>query len=183
MPLSITFRVDVYGRPKLQVRLRWFFGLLDKELRKGKKKPEAEKEAVEEKKKPRKKRANIKLVWSLLRTRGLFRKIREFLVGILRQIKIRDLEIDCRVGLDTPADTGLLFAVVGPASVFLSSTFPERIRVQPSLVDETVFEGYLHGAVWLRPVQLAAPVLGFVFSLPALRVVKTLIESKWKKRR
>ena len=189
VPLGITLRLDVYGRPKLRLKLTWLFGLVGKEVSKGKKKPE-KKEKPEEKKvmvegrpKPRGRRRGAKLIFNLLRTKGLPRQIKNLVTGIFRALKIGDFGADFRIGLDNPADTGLLFAAIGPAVLLLSSAFPHRMRMQPSFADEAVFEGYLHGALSLRPILLISPVLGFVFSMPAFRVIKTLVWSKWKRKK
>jgi hypothetical protein len=188
VPLGITLRLDVYGRPKLRLKLTWLFGLVGKEVSKGKKKPgkekpEEKKAMVEGRPKTKRRKGEAKLIFNLLRTKGLPRKIINLVTGIFRPLKIRDFGADFRIGLDNPADTGLLFAAIGPAFLLLNSTFPHRIRMQPSFADEAVFEGYLHGTLRLRPIQLIIPVLGLVFSPPAFRVIKTLAWSKWKRKR
>ncbi len=188
VPLGITLRLDVYGRPKLRLKLTWLFGLVGREVSKGKKKPGKEK--PEEKKamlkggpKAKRGKGGARLIFNLLRTEGLPRQIKNLVTGIFRPLKIRDFGADFRIGLDNPADTGMLFAAIGPALLLLSSAFPHRMRMQPSFADGAVFEGYMHGALRLRPIQLIIPVLGFVFSLPAFRLMKTLAWSKWKRKR
>lgn len=188
VPLGITLRLDVYGRPKLRLKLTWLFGLVGKEVSKGKKKPgkekpEEKKVMVEGRPKPRRREVGAKLIFNLLRTKGLPRQIKNLVTGLFRAFKIGDFGADFRIGLDNPADTGLLFAAIGPAVLWLSSAFPHRMRMQPSFAGEAVFEGYLHGTLSLRPILLITPVLGFVFSLPAFRVVKTLVRSKWKRKK
>jgi len=97
--------------------------------------------------------------------------------------KIRELGANLRIGLDNPADTGLLFALIGPATLFLSPAFPHEIRVQPSFDAEAVFEGHLYGAVRLHPIQLAPPFLRFICSLATIRAIKTLVLTKWKRKK
>ena len=87
------------------------------------------------------------------------------------------------MGLDNPADTGLLFALIGPAIFFLSRSVPCQIRVQPSFEGEAAFQGYLHGAVRLRPIRLVTPIVRFAFSLAAIRVVKILVLARWKRKK
>ncbi len=189
VPLGIMLRLDIYGRPRFRLKLTWLFGLVRKEVSKGKEKP-GKKEKPEEKKvmvegrpKTKRRRGGTKLIFNLLRTEGLPRQIKNLVTGIFRALKIGDFGADFRIGLGNPADTGLLFAAIGPAVLWLSSAFPHRLRMQPSFADEAVFEGYLHGALSLRPILLISPVLGFVFSLPAFRVIRTLVWSKWKRRK
>jgi hypothetical protein len=196
VPLGITLRLDVYGRPKFRLKLTWLFGLVSRQVSKGKKKP-GKKEKPEEKEvmvegrpKTKRRKGEAKLIFNLLRTKGLPRKIINLVTGIFRPLKIgdfgadfRDFGADFRIGLDNPADTGLLFAAIGPAFLLLSSAFPHRMRMQPSFADDALFEGHLHGTLRLRPIQLIIPVLGLVFSLPAFRAMKTLAWSKWKRKR
>jgi len=162
------------------MRLAWLFGLVTKELRREKKKPEEEKEAVERKRKPRDRRADARVIFEVLRTEGLFGGLSRLLRSILSRIRIRELGANLRVGLDNPADTGLLFAFIAPANLLLSYASPNEIRLQASFGDEAVVEGYLYGTARLQPIQLVAPLMGFAFSLPTIRAVKTLILTRWK---
>jgi hypothetical protein len=165
------------------MRLVWFFSLVSKEITKGKKKPEEKRKVAEGKPKPRKKKIKARTIFKILRIRGLLRQLKRLLQDILRCLKIRDLRVNFRVGLDDPADTGLLFALIGPATFFLGSSRVHEINVQPSFKDEFILEGYLHGAVRLVPIQLVIPFLRFVFSLATLRVVKILVLTKWKRKK
>jgi len=179
----MAFRLDVDERPRFRMRLVWLFGLVSKEITKAKKKPEEERRVTEGKRKPRKRKIKARTILKVLRTRCLLRQLKRLLKDILRRLKIRDLTADITVGLGDPADTGLLFAVMGPATFFLGSSRIHEIRVRPSFEDEAVFEGYLSGAVRLLPIQLVIPSLRFTFSLAAIRVVKTLAVSKWKRKK
>lgn len=176
-------RLDADGRPRFRMRLVWLFGLISKEITKAKKKPEEERRVAEGKRKPGKRRVKARTILKILRTRGLLGQVKRLLKDVLRRLKIRDLTADITVGLGDPADTGLLFAVIGPATFFLGSSQVHEIRVRPSFKDEAVFEGYLSGALRLLPIQLVIPFLRFVFSLATIRVVKTLVVGKWRRKK
>lgn len=180
VPVDVTLNIDVHGRPKFRLRLVWLFGLVSKELSKGKR-PEEKRRVVEGKRKSSARRARA--IFELLRTKGLLRQLKRLLRNVLRRVKIRELGASFRVGLDNPADTGLLFALIGPATLFLSPSFLHRIRVQPSFAAEAIFEGNLYGAVRLRPIQLVTPFLRFVFLLATIRAVKILVLTKWKRKK
>ena len=79
VPLDVELHLDGNGRPKFGMRLTWLFGLVSREVRRGKKKPEEEKR--EDKRKLRG-RGTIRAVFKILRTRGLPRRI----MGLLRDI-------------------------------------------------------------------------------------------------
>lgn len=183
IPLDGEVHLDVHGKPKFRMKLIWFFGLVSKKITKRRKKPKEEKRIAEGKRKPKKRKIKARTIFKILRTRGLLGQLKRLLRDILKCLKIRDLRADFRVGLDDPADTGLLLALIGPAIFFLGSSRVHEIRVQPSFEDEAVFEGYLRGAVRLVPIQLVMPLLRFVFSLATLRVVKILVLTKWKRKK
>ena len=182
VPLDMAFQVSVPGRPRFRMKLLWLFGLVSKEITR-EKKPEEKKKAVKERRKPGERRRRFGDVFAILRTRGLLRQLRVLLSDILNRLKIRDLAADFRVGLGDPAETGLLFALIGPTTFCLSSSFPLQVRVQPSFADEATFEGYSQGTVRLRPIQLVIPFLRFIFSLTTIRAVKKLVLTKWKRKK
>ena len=177
VPLDATLRLDIHRRLKFQLRLVWFFGLVDKEVRKGEKKPKKVKA------KPKPGKAGFKTIIDILRTRGLTKQFSRLLFRLIRCFKIRDLSADLRVGLGNPADTGILFAVIGPPFFFLEAAFPQRVSVQPAFADRAILEGSLNGVVRLSPVKLVIALLGFIFSFSTLRVTKTLVRSKWKRKK
>jgi hypothetical protein len=176
VPLDMALHLDVYGRLRFQMKLTWLFGLVSKEVGK-------EKRVAEGKPKPRKRRVKARTIFKILRTKGVLRQGKDLLRDVLRRLKIRELRVNFRVGLDDPADTGLLFALIGPATLFLGSSRVHEIRVEPSFGDEIVCEGYLYGALRLWPIQLVIPLLRFVFSLATIRAVKILVVTKWKRKR
>lgn len=182
VPLDMTLHADVYGKPKLRLKLSWLFGLVSKEVTRGKE-PKDKKKLVKEKRKPREGKRRLRDILEILRTRGLLSQLKRLLRDVLSRLKTRDLIADFRVGLGDPADTGLLFALIGPATFWLNSSLSHQIRVQPSFEGEGVFEGYSHGVVRLRPIQLVIPFLRFAFSLATIRVAKRLVLTKWKRKR
>ena len=177
VPLDAALNVDTSAKPKFRLRVKWLFGLVSQEVKRGEKKPEEKKKVTKEK--PAKKRGkDFGTILSILRTRGLLKQLKYLVRDILGQFKIRELVVDFKLGLDNPADTGFLFASIGAISPFLNLPSQYQIRVQPSFENEAAFEGYLHGVLRLRPIKLARPFIRFVFSLAALRVVKILVLSK-----
>ncbi len=182
VPLDAALNIDTSGRPKFRLRLVWLFGLISKEVSREKKKPEEKKEVAKEK--PEKKRGiGFRNTLKILRTRGLPGQLKDLVRNLLGQLKIKELAVNLKLGLHNPADTGLLFALIGSTTPFLSLPSQYQIRVQPSFYDETVFEGHLHGVLRLRPIKLVGPFMRLVFSLAALRVVKILVLSKWKRKK
>lgn len=179
VPLGMSFRLNVYGRPEFRIRLTWLFGLVSKEVKSRKKKAEQKEETVERRGRGKRTRA----IFKILRTKGLLRQLKRLVKDVLNCLKVRELRVNFRVGLDDPADTALVFGPIGLAMLFLEAYSPYKIAVQPSFDGEAVFEGYSYGAVRLRPIQLVVPFARFAFSLAAIRAVKMLILTKWRKKR
>lgn len=181
MPLDMTFHADVYGKPKVRLRFSWLFGLVSKEITGEKKKPPDKKRAAKGKKKHR--RRDTRVIFRILRTKGVLRRLKELLKNVFSCLKFRELVADFKIGLGNPADTALLFAIIGPATAFLGSSHLHKIRFEPSFGDDAVLEGYSRGTVRLHPIRLVPPLLKFAFSLTALRIIKALISSKWKRKK
>jgi len=182
VPVDAALNIDTSGRPKFRLRLVWLFGLVSKEVKREKKKPE-EKKAPPKKKPKKKRRIGFRTISRILRIKGLLRQVKDLVRDVIGQLKIRELAVNLKLGLDNPADTGFLFASIGSITPFLSLPSQYQLRVQPSFYDEAVFEGYLHGVLRLWPIKLVRPFVRFVFSLATLRVVKVLVLSKWKRKK
>jgi len=179
VPLDLALHADVYGKPKFRLRFSWLFGLVSREIAGEKKKPTEKRKEVKGKKKRR--WGDARTILSILRTKGVLRRLKELLKDVFSCLKFRDLVADFKIGLGDPVDTGLLFAFIGPATAFLGSSRRHQIRLEPSFSEDAVLQGYSQGTVRLRPIQLAPPFLKFAFSLTALRIARTLISSRWKR--
>jgi hypothetical protein len=181
IPLDLFFRANIEVRPKFSLRLIWLFGLVTGELRPTRRKPEEK--GVEYEGKPGDWLQRLRVTFEILQTKGLLKQLRNFLKRIIRQIKVRDLTANLKVGLDNPADTGLLFAFIAPVNLVINYFLPHPIKIEPSFTGESFITGYLYGAVRLWPIQLAASLIGLAVSLPTLRAAKKLVLYKWKRKR
>lgn len=177
VPLDAKLSINTSEKPRFRLRLELFFGLIGKDLPREKKKPEAKREAAQEKRK-KKRKIDFRTILKILRTRGLLKQIKNLVKGILGQFQIRELTVNLKLGLEDPADTGLVFALIGSTMSFLNLPPRYQISLQPSFDDEAVFEGYLSGVLRLQPVRLAVPLLRFIFSLTTLRVVKIFVVNR-----
>lgn len=179
MPLDLVFEVEAYGSLKFNMRLAWLFGLIDKEIA-GRRKPEEEKRLAGSKQKRHRRRIGLRTLFQILQIKGLLRQGKDLLKDMFGCLRLKDFRADFTVGLDDPAETGFLFAVIAPIIPFLGSSRFSEIRVRPSFEDGATCKGYLRGMVRLLPIRLVLPLLKFVFSLPTLRAVKTVVLARWK---
>ncbi len=178
IPVYMSFHIETDRSPKFRMSLLLFFGLVSKELGK-REKPQGKSKLAERMPKRKKKGLQPKTFLKILGTKGLLTQLKRLLRNTVGCLKIKELRANFRIGFDDPADTGMLFALIGPAILFLNLACRHPIRVTPSFEDETVIKGYFHGTLRLRPIQLIPPFVIFVFSLPTIKALKLLVSTKW----
>jgi hypothetical protein len=167
VPIDLVFSVEKGTEVKKSFRIGWMFGLVSKEI-KGKEKPEKKPE------KKKKRRGGVKYVFAALKTRGFVPKAATFLKRTLRQIRMHELIVDFDVGFAEPADTGMLFAAVGPATVAARSYPPLDLRIRPDFAQPRL-EGYARGDIRVYPIALLAVFMLFALSLSTLRALKNML--------
>jgi hypothetical protein len=181
IPLDLVFHANVDEKPKFRLNLIWFFGLFTAQLTPlGKKKPK-EKRLILSEGKPGDWLHRLRMTYEILQTKGLFKRLISFLRKTFKQIKVRELAGNLKIGLDNPADTGLLFAFMAPLNLAINYFLPNSIKIEPLFSGESFIKGYLYGAIRLWPIQLAASLIGLAVSLPVLRASKKMVLHKWKR--
>ncbi len=182
VPVDLAFNVRTYGDGKSVVRISWLFGLVGKDLLPAKKPA---------KKKPRKKpretakrdrRADLGFFLSLLSTRGLPRGVLLLLRRTMGSLHVRSLDAALRLGLDDPADTGMLYSVLWIPLAFGGKLGPARLSVVPAFEGQT-FELSLEGSVRIFPAQMVGNMLRFVLSPASVRIIALMVRTRWRKRK
>ena len=157
-----------------RMRIGWLFGLIGKELG-GKKKAQDEKaqdEKVQEKK-PRKRNAkkgrmSVRGPLAMFAARGFSGRLFLLARRLARSIQVRDVDVEFQMGTGDPAETGQLFALIGPGLALARSSFSPNIRIDPNFVEET-FRGHARGAVRAYPIRLIPPLIAFPLSPKTLQ--------------
>ena len=82
---------------------------------------------------PRRKQAGqaVATVVALLRTEGFIGRVLALIVKMGSSLSIRKMTLNLRVGLDDPADTGCLFAVIAPVLVCLGTSTALAVSAEP----------------------------------------------------
>lgn len=88
-----------------------------------------------------------------------------FLSDVLRSIRPRDVCLRARIGMDDPADTGQLWAILGPLGAGLSYY---NVQLRPDF-DGACFRFQAAGRVRLVPLQLLVLIAVFLMSPPVVR--------------
>lgn len=184
VPFDLKLQLEVYGKTSFSLKASWFFGLFSRDL-KARKEKAPRKGREEDRKKRRfevgKAIKTVRTTSAYLRVKGLPSHLIRFMKRVFRRIKIRRLEAEFRAGLDDPSETFYIFALTQSFNQVFNRSLPYPVYLYPSFIGP-VFEGYLKAEIRLYPVLLVPPLFQLIFSLTALRVLKILVVSRWKKR-
>lgn len=166
IPVDVVFYVEKEEEFKSRTTVKWLFGLVGKDIGGRKQKPAREKPAKEKGKKKR----SIRPLLAMLRSRGFLRRVLRLFRDMLRRTKVRELKLDVRVGLSDPADTGLLFAAIGPMAGYLTAFTPLDVEVQPDFEQETL-RGHFRSDIRILPIQFVLLFILFALSPTTLRAL------------
>jgi len=181
VPVAVAFQFRGIKAFTGQVTIRWLFGLVRFRIRvpdvsvfrTQKKKTAAH--ATRPNAKVRKRRAGANVLSVLKQTAFRDRALR-LVRDLLRAAHLHQLHLRMRVGLGDPADTGRLWALVGPLSAAAQNLRVMEIRIEPEFIDP-VFEFETRGRFRLIPLQFLGLAIAFVLSPPSLRAWRTLRSS------
>jgi hypothetical protein len=173
IPVELVFSVQRReGKQQVRGTFGWFFGLVRLPL--GKTKTRTESRPVRRKaKKSKAGRGGARRVWHVLRSEGFDWRVLRLVRDLLRRIHIFDLSLKVRLGLDDPADTGRLWAVVGPIAALLTLPPVARVAIEPEFSTETL-EVDGKGHIRIIPIQLQFVILVFLLSPITLRALYTM---------
>jgi hypothetical protein len=172
--VELQFHKSWPRRPESFVRIRWAFGLVRAQIspRRSKERPAkgeaaAARKAAPPRKRPRKKRNRKKRnVLKALRQAGVRRRLIRFLEDLWRAIHKDDLHLRVRLGLGDPADTGRLWALVGPISALLRTLPGTSVVIEPEFSDSAC-EANAAGNVRVVPLKVIALIVSLLLS-PAI---------------
>jgi len=168
IPMEMAFDTS---RPGAKARVGWAFGLLWKDVGARKKKP----------KKPKKKKrgSGAKAFLSFLAARGVAIGLLKFARRMIRSIRVRQMDAHLRMGLDDPADTGMLYSVIWPILIPLNYIGSSNLRMDLCFEEETLdFTG--QGHVRVVPAQMIWAVLLFGLSPAGLSVIRKVVVRRWR---
>jgi len=81
------------------------------------------------------------------------------------------------VGLDDPANTGMLFALGGPVLPLVNLPRQCHVNVEPTFQEATL-DGKALVSFSILPIALAVPFIKFVFSKPVIKVGSIMFISR-----
>jgi hypothetical protein len=168
VPVDVAVTARRRERLETRVRVRWLWGLVVLPAPKGgAEKPRRKKS---KKRKPRARRASARRALAVLRAKGFARRALHLPRALLRRVHVRAFDIDLRLGLDDPADTGRLWGFIGPATAMLALPPPARVAVTPEFA-EPVLHLDARADVRVVPAALLLVLLAFALSPATLRAL------------
>lgn len=173
IPIVVSFRLDRVDKMDGQVNIRWLFGLVRFRIpipgeAKTERKPEvAEAVAPDKHRKPERDRGSANFLRVLKRS-AFRRRVFRYCKSMFQAMHARDLSLRMRIGLGDPADTGRLWAFVGPVAAMAMNIRGAVVNIEPEFIDP-VFELHSRGRFRLIPLQFLVLTIGFVLSPSTLR--------------
>ncbi len=164
IPVTATFQVSTQKDVQSYVDLRWLFGLA--RLRRALFQSEDNDRDGEEVTQNIGTFARLtrkKNLLAAMRKRAFRRRILRFIADSWRAIQKRNVNLRLRIGLGDPADTGQLWAIVGPLTGMLANVHAASFEIEPDFFD-TTFEFDGSGAIRLFPIQMIYLTVGLLLS-------------------
>lgn len=162
VPVDLVFRVRRESPLEANISVRWMFGLLRFRVRR----PAKKRRPITKPEKPKKRaraRRVMRLAAKALRTAAFRRRLLQFLIQILGAVRMRDFALRLRMGLDDPADTGFLWAFLGPLIAFIQARRNAKVDVAPHFAGETL-EFDTRGDIRIIPAQMVWIAAAFALS-------------------
>lgn len=159
IPVTLEFRVDWPARRQNDVRVLWAFGLVNVRV------SESGEEDRDDtgKARPARGRRRPGNALAALRDTRFRERVFRFVRELWRAVRKEDVFLDIRLGLGDPADTGQLWAWLGPLAAFLMYAGDARVRLVPDFRFQR-FDVDSGGRIRVIPLQIAGLALGLALS-------------------
>jgi len=172
VPVVMSYRLSWRQSLRGQLRLQWLFGLVRFSI--PLQRAEGDHGAAPAKRQPRGKAAGRQSnPIAALRQADFRQRCLRFAREVWHAIHKTDLRLRLRIGLGDPADTGRLWAIVGPVSGYLGGYRHAAIEIEPEFID-AVFELDSSGSIRVIPLQLIYLTLALLLSPAIWRGVRTM---------
>lgn len=164
VPVTLIYQVSWRQAYKGKMTLYWLFGLVRIQLPIAKtEKTDEERKTATRKKRVKKSSATKSNPVAAIRQKNFRQRIFRFIRDLWLAIHKQHLSFQVRIGLGDPAETGQLWAFIGPLSGMLACVQEASIEIKPEFVD-TVFELDSSGNIRFIPIQMIYLVIGLLLS-------------------
>lgn len=177
IPVGVAFHVEGVDALRGRIAVRWLFGLVHFRIpltsaAKSRSERKAKRNAAKPPAKPKQRgvRGNV---LGVLRHSAFRQRACRFVTDLIRATHLQQLRLSMRLGLGDPADTGCLWAVLGPLNAVAQNLRNAQIQIEPEFVDP-VFELQAHGQFKLIPLQFLVLTIGFALSPASIQAWRML---------
>jgi hypothetical protein len=112
----------------------------------------------------------------MVRDRDLRARVVRLARDLLRAAHLHQLRLHLRIGLGDPADTGRLWALLGPLGATLQACQADAVHIEPYF-GAAALAVDASGRAWLVPLQVLGLGLTFVTSPTAWRAWRAATQS------
>ncbi len=163
IPVTLVFRLSWPQKDRRDVAVRWFFWRIRLDAGAGAE-PKRDKSRDERaRKRDGSSPTQAGDVLAALRYAPFRRRLMRFVGDVWSSIQKRDVFIHLRLGLGDPADTGQLWALLGPLAGMLATVDDASIRIDPDFVDAAV-EVDAGGELRVVPLRLIGQAVMLMLS-------------------
>ena len=175
VPVSLSYRIAWRRAFEREFHLRWLFGLVHLRFTtaQGGSAPGAKPEAGSKRRRRARPGRGGTRPLAAFGQKLFRRRVTRFLRDLWRAVDKRDVELRLRIGLGDPADTGQLWALLGPAAGLFASCRGALIEIEPDFID-AVFELDSRGNLRFVPLRIIALVAGLLLSPPVWRGISRM---------
>lgn len=165
IPVTLTFQVSRQQAFQGVITLLWLFGRVrvQRSLFQSKGSlPKAE-EPVQKTSRSQRSSGKKSNVFAAISGKTFRRRLIRFINDFWHAIHKENVRLRIRIGLGDPADTGQLWAIVGPVAGALASIQEASIEIEPEFFDAS-FELDSSGKIRLIPMQMIYLAVGLLLS-------------------
>jgi len=175
IPVTLTFQLSWQQSFQGNLKLQWAFGLVRVRFPLSQlKAPSLEgKEMTQKNSRYQRSPRNKTNLFAVIGQQAFRRRIMKFISDFWRSVHKRNVSLRIRIGLGDPADTGQLWAIVGPVAGILSNANEASIEIIPEFFDTTI-ELHSSGSIRLIPLQMIYLTIGLLLSPPIWQGIKQM---------
>ncbi len=171
VPVHLRLVLTKGGLSESHLRIEWLFGLVRKRV------TGTPEQAPQRKRVPADRQGEGPTLRALWRS-GLVPRGVSLLRRLRRAVSIRELRVRAAVNAGDPSETGMAFALIGPAVGLLAAVPRTDIYVVPDYGDEVGMRGEVRGWVRVVPIVGLLPILAFALSPATWRGVRMLRKAR-----
>jgi hypothetical protein len=175
MPVTLTFKLFYQQHVQGDIEVWWLFDLVHVRFSPGQlnaPSPGGE-ETVRQFGRVERPSRHHRNLFAVFRQKAFRRRIFRFMRDCWRALHKREVRLCARIGLGDPADTGQLWAIVGPVAGILSNAKEVSIDIIPEFIDTTI-ELDSSGSIRIFPLQIMYLAVGLLLSPPIWKGIKEM---------